>query len=131
MIVELPNYFLVARHFQHLRLCADMTVTQVIAKNRIAIGQSLAAGHESQRVTGQIILVQLPYDLSPGIEFNDLVPVTAGDEQVALGQRHDFVRIPGNLDFAEHLAGAVDLICRAVASRLELRSTGVPESSGA
>lgn len=84
MVIELPNDFLVASHLEELRLFADVAVAEVIAKHGVAVRQSLAAGHQSQRVARQIVLVEFSHDLFAGIEFNDLVPVAAGDEQVTV-----------------------------------------------
>jgi len=47
------------------------------------------------------------HDVRLGVELDHLVAIAAGDEQVAVGQRHDFMWVAGDLEAAQFLAIAV------------------------
>ena len=51
-------------------------------------------------MAGQIVFVQFPYDLFVGVQLDDLVAVAAGDEQMTVRERHDFMDVTGCFDLA-------------------------------
>ena len=106
IIPELPHHLFVGRNLEELRLLADVAVSEVIAANRVTIGQSLTTRHEAQGVSGKIMFLQFPHNPTLPIDLHDLVAVTAADEEVAPADRDYFVGIAGHLDLAEHLTAA-------------------------
>ena len=85
VVGEFPNDFLVARDLEKMRLFAEMAVSKIIAADRIAVGQTLDAGHQAQWIAGDFIFTQFPHGFQRGIEFDHFVTVAAGDEQMAVG----------------------------------------------
>ena len=98
VVVELPDDFLFARHFDDLRLFADVAVAEIDAEDGVAVRETLCAGHEAERIAGEIVFIQFPHDLFLRVEFDDFVAVAAGDEEVAIGQRVCAVRVAGDFD---------------------------------
>ena len=56
-VLELPDKFFVGGDFKEAGLLADVAVAEVIAEDGVAIGEALAAGHEPERVAGDVVLV--------------------------------------------------------------------------
>ena len=77
--------FLSDRQFEAMRLLAEVAVPEIIAENRVPIRQTLEAGHQAERVAGQVVLVHFPHDLLVLVEFDLLVAVTAADPQMGVG----------------------------------------------
>src|SRR6187551_773645 len=82
-VIERPDNFLVARDFKQMWLLTGVPVSEIIYEDRVAVGQALAARHQSKRVAGQIIFIQLPNHPLSRIEFDDFMAVAAGDQQMA------------------------------------------------
>ncbi len=55
-----PNDFPAGCHFDQLRLLADMSVAEIIAKERVPIGQTGASRHQSQRIFREILFIKFP-----------------------------------------------------------------------
>lgn len=52
--------------------------------------------------------MELPDDFFGGIEFDDLVAIAAGDEEISIGERDDFVGVAGDFDGAEEGARGIE-----------------------
>ena len=80
MIREGPNHFLVGSELEDVRLLTDMAMPEIIAEDRVSVGQSLQPGHQPQWIPRKVVLVEFPYHLCRLIQFDDLVTVAARHE---------------------------------------------------
>ena len=87
-----------------------MAVAETIAENRVAVRQTLAAGHQPERIAREIVFVQFPNDFFARVEFDDFVAVAAIDEQVPVRQRHHFMHVAGNFDLAQRFPVAIQFL---------------------
>lgn len=53
-------------------------------------------------MAGHIVFVEFPNNFLVAIEFDDLVAVAEGDEEMAVRQKEDLMHIAGDSDGAQH-----------------------------
>ena len=101
MVGEFPHNFLVARDLEDHRLLALETLADVVADDRIAIGQAMDAHRDAQRVAGDFVLRNLPDGLQVFVEFDDARLVPKTDDEMTIRQLHDFTWVSVKGDLAQ------------------------------
>ena len=69
---ERPNDSFVRRDFDQVRRAAKLVgMSEPVGHERVAVGQSLEAGHELEADAGQFIALHLPDRFASGIHFKN------------------------------------------------------------
>ncbi len=76
-----PNDLFVGRNFENL----NALLGTVARDDRVAIGKSLAAAWVDKWLFGEVVIGDLPQDLSLRIHFDRLVPMGKIDDRVPIG----------------------------------------------
>lgn len=108
VVGEFPDKFFVAGDFEEHGLLADVAVAEVVADERVAVGETLASGGELEGIPGDVLFADFPDDGILFIEFLNLATFAATDEEVAIGETNGGVHVAGNLDFVHDLGIAID-----------------------
>src|SRR6185369_1884055 len=104
-----PDDTFVARHFKSLGLFAHEGAGEIVADNRVPVGQTLASGGQSQRISRRLVFAELPDNFQVGIKFDDLPGSSERDEQMSVRQLDRSVRKTVHRNFTEQRAGGREL----------------------
>src|SRR6266850_796052 len=86
VVGKFPDDLFVSCYFKGLRLFTHEAAGEIVANVSVPIAQTLAASGQPQRVSGHVVLPELPDHFQIFIQFDDLHGLAEGDEQMAVRQ---------------------------------------------
>ncbi len=115
VVGELADDALLFVELEELGGGGEVAVAEPVDDEGVTVREALEAADEAQRVVRHVLGAELPHGFAFAVDFEHGLAFAAGDEEVAIGQFADFVRIAGSFDRAEQFAFGAEFEDGAVA----------------